>query len=148
MTAPASATMWQPGRASQGYGEVPRKIPGGPVIRRRVVVYRGTISRRIDGRPVIERCPHNHTKRGPAEDCGGKAARRMNRLAARDDHEPWPAESSPLVGKYGGLRHAVYWDGKVSERSYPLRARCQPCGWPISLAEPEGEWTHDYDAAE
>src|SRR5262252_9260495 len=136
-TQPASATLWEAGRAAQAYGEVPVKIPGGPVVKRRRLVWHGVIHRKIDGRPVTERCFHNHTKRGPAEQCGQKAARRLNRLAgARDGHDAWPAESSPLRGKYGVLKQAAYWDGKVSERVYPLTARCQPPPSPAWSATP------------
>jgi len=143
-TQPASATLWEAGRAAQAYGEVPVKIPGGPVVKRRRLVWHGVIHRKIDGRPVTERCFHNHTKRGPAEQCGQKAARRLNRLAgARDGHDAWPAESSPIRTRFGPVRHALYWDGKVGERGYPLRARCQPCGYPITLPAPAAEWEHD-----
>jgi len=146
-TQPASATKWEAGRAHSAHAQVPVKIPGGPVVKTTKLVWRGVIHRKIDGRGVMERCPHNHLKRSAAEGCGGLAARRMNRLAAKD-HEAWPAESSPIRGQFGPVRPALYWDGKVSERSYPLTARCQPCGWPITLPMADAEWEHvDYEPA-
>lgn len=135
-------TAWQPGTSRQSTAQVPRKIPGGPVVKVMATVYRARIWRQVDGQrvPAWDVCPHNHAKRATADACAGKAARRLNRLAVRD-HEPWPAEgklrSVPLGFTVGTDER------KVAPRCFPITGICQPCGRPIVLADPDGTWAHD-----
>jgi hypothetical protein len=86
-----AAAGWPPGRLpgpwlpsarpTQTRALVPVKAPGGVPVKVMRTVYRGTMFRRIEGRPGHEqdRCPHNHLKPGPAAECARAAARRLNR---------------------------------------------------------------------
>jgi hypothetical protein len=72
-------------RPCQTTGDIYRKIPGGPVIRRRGQVYRGQVFRHPPGggRPELGSCPHNHTTSAGARTCAGREARARNRDLAR-----------------------------------------------------------------
>jgi hypothetical protein len=132
---------WQPGPSASRSALVPRKIPGGPVVKVAAQVWRGRIWRKLDGAraPAWDVCPHNHTKRSGADACAGRAARRLNRLA-RKDHEPWPAE-----GKLRSLSLQMTVGGderKVSPRAFPLAGVCQPCGRLIVMPAVGEPWEH------
>lgn len=75
-------------RPAQAHGDVPVKIPGGPVIRRRRLVYRGRIFRHPPGggRAELDGCRHNHTTTRGAQECAGREARARNRELKRSDN--------------------------------------------------------------
>jgi hypothetical protein len=75
---------WVAGGPYQARAQVPVKAPGGVPVRVVKTVWRGRMYRRDPdtGRPEQDFCPHNHLKRGAAEQCGQRAVRRRNREAA------------------------------------------------------------------
>jgi hypothetical protein len=133
-----AADPWQAVTPSQLVAQVPRKIPGGPVVRVAARVYRGRIVRRRGGRPDWDYCPHNHTKRTAAVTCGEQAARRLNKLAAKPGHDCWPAENT--ARNRSGFRVARWWDAPTA--AYPMTAACQPCGRPITCPAKDAGWAH------
>jgi len=135
-----AATPWVPAGTSQNMATVPVRIPGGPVVQRRRRVYRARISRRVDGTPVLDVCGHRHIKQSAATTCAKATAASLN-WQAKAGHVAWPAYTSPLRSRYGGLSASTDL-AKVAPGAYPLRAVCQPCGQPIWVPHQHGAWVH------
>jgi hypothetical protein len=108
--------------------------------------WRGRIWRKLDGQRalVTETCPHDHLKRTAAATCGERAARRLNRWAARPGHESWPSQGTirNAAGHLIGTSSERRWD-VLADRAYPLTAACQPCGQPITCPAKGAEWEHE-----
>ena len=138
---------WRALPARQVNARVPRRIPGGHIVPRWVVAYRGRIVRTLDGQPpAVEWCGHNHTKRQRANDCGLDMAASLNRQAARPSHRVWPAVDGLRTAQGFPLRHVPAPDAILGSVQ-PIRGWCQPCGQPIYRPEGSAVWLHtDTDA--
>lgn len=75
---------WVTGKPGQVRAQVPVKAPGGVPVYTVRTVWRGRVWRQVEGKTEQEFCPHNHLKPGPAQVCGQRAARRLNRAARQE----------------------------------------------------------------
>jgi len=134
---------WHPLPPVQVRATVPRRIPGGPVVRRRVVAYRGAITRQVDGQrePGTETCAHAHAKPRAAAGCADRMAASLNRQARDPAHTVWPATQGLRTAQGFPLRHVPATDA-VLPSVQPLRAVCQPCGRPIYRPAGQARWEH------
>jgi hypothetical protein len=138
-------TAWAPGQPVQGRADMPVRVPGA-IAMRSAQVWHGRIWRKAPSwrLPLWDTCPHNHLKRSAAQACSDKAARRLNKLAARPDHEAWATEGTVKTAVHGWPLAATLWTrwDALPAKMYPLTGLCQPCGQPVTCPGAGQEWQH------